>query len=156
VPPLHPEEPEPRPEEPTEGARKRGRPRPQAVEIVSIHGPVSQKECEQCHAGSRSNRLLMSKQELCWSCHNRADFPGKVVHPPVEAGFCDACHDPHRSQYAYLLVRAPSELCQGCHDASTDPTVAEHRAVKGDDCRSCHDPHATDRKFMLKRDEEPS
>lgn len=156
VPPLAPQVPVPPSDEPAEAVRAGGRPRPEPVAIVSVHGPVAAKECEQCHSGSRSKRLLEPKQDLCWSCHDRKDFPGEFVHGPVAAGYCDACHNPHRSPNAHLLVRKETELCVGCHDTGSDPKLLEHRTENGDDCQRCHDPHAADREYMLKRDAEPS
>jgi predicted CXXCH cytochrome family protein len=156
VPPLHPKEPEPSPEQLVEGIGERDLPQPTGVQISSVHGPVASKECDQCHSSERSNRLVEPKQDLCWSCHDREDFPGEVVHGPVAAGFCDGCHDPHRSKHPYLLVRAETELCEGCHDQFSYAALAEHRTAKGDDCQSCHDPHAAGRQYMLKRDAEPS
>jgi predicted CXXCH cytochrome family protein len=152
VPPLHPEE----PAQVAESATQPTLSEVTDLPMVSVHGPVAQKECEQCHASARSNRLVEPKQDLCWSCHEREDFPGEVVHGPVAAGFCDACHDPHRSKHRFLLVRAQAELCDGCHDQSSFAAIAEHRATNGDDCQRCHDPHAADRQYMLKTDEEPS
>jgi predicted CXXCH cytochrome family protein len=156
VPPLHPEEAEPTPEEVVDREGPAGPWESTELPMVSVHGPVAKKECEQCHMSARSNRLVEPKQDLCWSCHDREDFPGEVVHGPVAAGFCDACHDPHRSPYRFLLVRALAELCDGCHDQSSFAAITEHRTAKGDDCQRCHDPHAGDRRFMLKSDDEAS
>jgi len=156
VPPLHQEEPELAPEEilveqPTQMARAMPRTRP-----LSIHGPVAEKECSECHASDYSNQLKKPKEDLCWTCHDRDDFTGTVVHGPVAAGFCDGCHDPHRSAHDYLLVSSREELCTRCHDQTSYARIAEHRAERGDDCQGCHDPHASDRKYMLKRDDESS
>jgi predicted CXXCH cytochrome family protein len=156
VPPLYPEEPEPTYEERAAGELQQvaeGRPK---TRIISIHGPVAKRECDQCHESRFSNKLKAEKQDLCWSCHNREDFPGEVVHGPVAAGFCDACHDPHRSPHRFLLVRDRNEICQNCHDQFTFANLAEHRAAEGGVCQDCHDPHAGGRKYMLKRDAEPS
>jgi len=156
VPPLHPELPEPAPDELAEGTRKPGAPQAEAVQSISIHGPVAAKECEQCHSGSRSKQLVEPKPDLCWSCHDRKDFPGEFVHGPFAAGFCEACHNPHRSRNPHLLVRPQAELCQGCHDQPDYSELGEHRIAKGDDCQGCHDPHAAGQKYMLTRDEEHS
>jgi predicted CXXCH cytochrome family protein len=156
VPPLHPVELDPVPVELEEGdiqqlARVRV-----ANPIVSVHGPVAEKECDQCHLGRYSNRLKVEKEELCWTCHDREDFAGEVVHGPFEAGFCQACHDPHRSQYEYLLVSDSKDLCEGCHEQYDMAALAEHSSGEDRLCQSCHDPHASERKYMLKEDEDPS
>jgi predicted CXXCH cytochrome family protein len=156
VPPLYPEEAEPATEEvPADEAPRLARVRPRRRPL-SVHGPVAEKDCEQCHASDYSNQLTEPKEDLCWSCHDPEDFPGEVVHGPVAAGFCDGCHDPHRSAYPSLLVSAGGELCDTCHDQTGFANIDEHRSERGDDCQGCHDPHAADREYMLKRDAEPS
>jgi predicted CXXCH cytochrome family protein len=156
VPPLYPEEPEPILEEPDEGeipqvarARSVGR-------IVSVHGPVAEKECDQCHSSRYSNKLNTEKEDLCWTCHDPEDFAGEVVHGPFAAGFCQACHDPHRSQYEYLLVSDRTDLCKSCHEQYDMAAIPEHSSGEDRLCQSCHDPHAAARKFMLKGDKDSS
>jgi len=151
-----PEEPEPLSEEPSEGiapqvTRARG-----ANRIVSVHGPVAEKECEQCHSTRYSNQLIAEKEELCWTCHDPEDFAGEVVHGPFAAGFCQACHDPHRSKYEYLLVSDSTDLCESCHEQYDMAAIAEHNSGDERLCQSCHDPHAADRKYMLKGNEDSS
>ena len=154
VPPLYPEEPGPMSDEPVDGQGQRlAQVRPTAID-VSVHGPVAKRECNGCHATDYSNRLKAEGEDLCWTCHEREDFGGKVVHGPVAAGFCGGCHDPHRSEHAFLLVRAPAELCEYCHDALSFESLPDHRVEQGDDCQGCHDPHAAGRKYMLKGDAE--
>jgi predicted CXXCH cytochrome family protein len=156
VPPLYPEEPEPLPEGPDEGnvppvVRSRAISR-----IASVHGPVAEKECDQCHSSRYSNKLKVEKEELCWTCHDREDFAGAVVHGPFAAGFCEACHDPHRSKYEYLLVSDETDLCESCHEQYDVAAIPEHSSDEDRLCQSCHDPHAAARKFMLKADEDSS
>jgi predicted CXXCH cytochrome family protein len=156
VPPLYPEKIEPLPEDLEEGnapqvARVRATNR-----IVSVHGPVAEKECDQCHSSRYSNKLKVEKEELCWTCHDREDFVGEVVHGPFAAGFCQACHDPHRSQYDYLLVSDKTDLCKSCHEQYDMAAISEHSSGEDRLCQSCHDPHAAERKFMLKGNEDPS
>ena len=156
VPPLHPVELELMPEEFGEG----NPPQIARAAVVnlnaSVHGPYAEKECDQCHSSRYSNRLKAEKEELCWSCHDREDFAGEVVHGPFEAGFCQGCHDPHRSENEYLLVSDSADLCEGCHVQYDMAAIAEHRSGEADLCQSCHDPHAADRKFMLKSNEDSS
>jgi predicted CXXCH cytochrome family protein len=154
VPPLHPEEPVPASGEFAEGdgrrlARKNG-----ARPILSVHGPVAKKACEQCHTGRFSNRLKAEREDLCWNCHDPENFAGEVIHGPVAAGHCQGCHDPHRSVYKFLLISDAADLCVSCHEQYDTVAVAEHRDIAAVTCQSCHDPHSAELKYMLKRDEE--
>jgi predicted CXXCH cytochrome family protein len=156
VPPLYPVDIATTPEELADlGDELPGGSKPPAW-IVSVHGPVSKRECDLCHASRYSNRLNQKAEEICWDCHEPEDFPGQVVHGPVASGNCNGCHDPHRSEYPNLLVRAEAELCEHCHDEQSFARLEEHRATDGEDCQRCHDPHAADGEYMLKRDEEAS
>jgi predicted CXXCH cytochrome family protein len=156
VPPLHPVEPEPAPEGLEEGESPQLARAPVANPNASVHGPVAEKECDQCHSSRYSNRLKAEKEDLCWTCHDPEDFAGEVVHGPVAAGFCLGCHDPHRSQYEFLLVSDRADLCEGCHEQYDMAVIPEHSSGEDRLCQSCHDPHAADRKYMLKRNEDPS
>jgi predicted CXXCH cytochrome family protein len=154
VPPLYPEEPEPMPEALGGGNAPRIARVRAANRNASVHGPVAEKACDQCHSSRYSNKLKAEKEELCWNCHDREDFAGEVVHGPFAAGFCQACHDPHRSQYEYLLVSDKTDLCESCHEQYDMAAIPEHSSGEDRLCQSCHDPHAAARKFMLKGDEE--
>jgi predicted CXXCH cytochrome family protein len=116
----------------------------------AVHDPYTEDSCGECHDAGFSNRLIVSKDELCWTCHDREDYPGKVVHGPMQSGHCDGCHNPHRSPFENLLVREPETLCQECHDETTFVAFEEHRAEQGEDCLECHDPHAASREYLLR------
>ncbi len=156
VPPLYPEEAELALEDSGESETPQVR-RTRAVNPnATVHGPYAEKECEQCHSSRYSNRLKVERKDLCWTCHDREDFPGAVVHGPFEAGYCEGCHHPHRSEHEYLLHSDQADLCVGCHVQYDAEAIVEHR---GDDerlCQSCHDPHASERKYMLKENEDSS
>jgi predicted CXXCH cytochrome family protein len=156
VPPLYPEEPARVLEDPEEGETPQVA-RTEAVNLsASVHGPYAEKECDQCHATRYSNRLKAEKEELCWTCHDREDFAGEVVHGPFAAGFCVGCHKPHRSEHEYLLVSDRADLCVECHEQYDMAAIPEHSSGEDRLCQSCHDPHAAARKFMLKGNEDSS
>jgi predicted CXXCH cytochrome family protein len=98
VPPLHAEEPESPSDQPSDAAQRRSLSRPKGIEIVSIHDPVADKECEECHASARSNRLVAPKQDLCWSW-------GLADHRAEKGEDCQSCHDPHAASRKYMLKR---------------------------------------------------
>jgi predicted CXXCH cytochrome family protein len=156
VPPLHIEKSEAPPEVlAADDAVKRSRPPPRKL-ISSVHGPVADKQCQLCHENRFSRKLNGGAEELCWSCHQRQDFPGTVVHGPVAAGQCIGCHDPHRSEHPQLLVQPAASLCEYCHTPRNFARLDEHRAQQGEDCQHCHDPHASDIRYMLRRDSDAS
>jgi len=116
---------------------------------ASIHEPYAKEACVDCHWSRFSSAMKAEGAELCWSCHKREKFPGKVVHGPTDAGECTACHLPHDSKYRFLLYTTPAEICDGCHDENTFGEKAQHIKEQGSDCLSCHNPHASDREYML-------
>ena len=96
----------------------------------------------------------MDPPELCAMCHEAKDTK-KFIHGPVAAGACTACHDPHESDNAKLLVSSSiNELCTSCHQAKDEflhKTTNIHPPVK-DMCTNCHDPHTEDHLYQLKAD----
>ncbi|MBL7049942.1 MAG: cytochrome C [Nitrospira sp.] len=85
----------------------------------------------------------------CYECHDK--FTGKrLLHSPVEAGECTACHNPHGSPFKFMLKASGGDLCYECHDS--DLTTAEYvhgpAAVGG--CTACHDPHSSDYDMNLR------
>ena len=132
------------------------------------HGPFAAGECGRCHSlgqsksftGNRdiagqaaspmgsisaSSRLIMPKQELCISCHERhgatfANTRNLQQHPQVAQGLCTGCHNPHQSLRRYMLVKTSNiELCGGCH--SPDSLSSVHAAEPERDCITCHNAH---------------
>jgi predicted CXXCH cytochrome family protein len=131
---------------------------------------------------------------VCLSCHNQtitteggrpieniaallAEKPNH--HGPVRDGDCTACHDPHASEHAQLLVReyatdfyAPFRLdqyslCFGCHseklvlnasgsgltgfrDGDRNLHWLHVNREKGRTCRVCHEIHASGRPFHIR------
>ncbi|MCC7292163.1 MAG: cytochrome c3 family protein [Phycisphaerales bacterium] len=163
-----------------------------------VHAPTGRGEgCTACHDVSRdvSPRPAADEERaLCLSCHDTLITLGEgrsvanmasllttnsVQHEPVKSGRCSACHDPHASDHARLLVGeyAPGfyaafdvsqyELCLRCHDANkllrkSDATVTGFRngdlnlhwlhvnRSKGRTCRACHETHASSQPFRMR------
>jgi predicted CXXCH cytochrome family protein len=163
-----------------------------------VHGATAGGAgCTSCHggAGTLSPRVPPDhRMELCLGCHDEpieretgrplaniaallSDHPSH--HGPVRSGDCTACHDPHASRHARLLVDAyPAgfyatferdryELCFRCHGEDRVCAVSGvgatgfregdrnlHRVhvnrAKGRTCRACHEVHASSRPFHIR------
>jgi predicted CXXCH cytochrome family protein len=111
------------------------------------HGPYAAKQCQDCH-GKGTSALILPIEELCFKCHS-LDVRKKYIHGPIASGGCKVCHQPHGSNYPFLLVAEPKEFCLYCHDRDA---IARNDAHIGMDtqCTECHDAHSSDEKYLLK------
>jgi len=120
----------------------------EAYEQKNIHAPVEMGECSACHeTHSSENRslLLVSKEKLCFECHDSDLKKGKSIHAPVEMNSCEDCHTAHESEYKSLLVADKSTLCFNCHDNVQGEITSKHpHAVAVDDCFTCHFSHSSE------------
>ncbi len=124
-----------------------------------VHQPVKNGECTSCHNPSGKKHPAFKKEAfsltdngkagLCSECHERKNTK-KYVHPPVAAGDCLDCHDPHQSNNKFQLKEAGAALCYMCHDKSKLDRPFPHMPVAEGKCLSCHDPHQSEHKYMLK------
>lgn len=147
------------------------------------------KNCGNCHVAHASERAALIQKDpldLCINCHaieiqtetriirNIAGLlqNPRTTHAAIELDGCKTCHQPHGSEYAFLLRnRYPSEiyvtpaidlfaLCFDCHDASiygeentTTGTFFRQgtrnlhyvhlTGRKGRSCHICHNAHGT-------------
>lgn len=104
----------------------------------SSHAPYASRDCGGCHNLQEGLRLWAQGAELCWRCHQKADFEGEYLHGPVAVGDCVFCHDPHKSEYEDLLTAKGGGLCLECHRRQD---LGELHSGVGEECLSCHDPH---------------
>jgi len=170
-----------------------------AVETAAVvHGPaLGDDACVGCHVGHASDLPKLQRQpqpEACLACHDRPleDRNGRRIadmaallrdnpnhHGPIREGSCTACHDPHASPNARLLMAAypPDfyakfdvglyQLCFSCHKPEmvlneNGSGVTGFRAgtrnlhfvhvnqEKGRTCRACHEVHASKRPFHIR------
>jgi len=112
------------------------------------HEPFAAKECDSCHDKGSSNGLVVSREKLCFQCHD-FDLKAKYVHGPLVAGGCLLCHDPHSSPYKHLLRSDSDGFCLSCHDQRDLTKVDGHQAGRVD-CTSCHEASMSDKKYLLK------
>ena len=89
---------------------------------------------------------------VCFDCHKKSEFQGKVVHKPLAKGECSSCHNPHVAHFKGLLERQGADLCYKCHlgKKKTFNQGVVHPPVRQGECLSCHAPHVSSRKGLLK------
>lgn len=158
---------------------------------ADCHAAIAKKStvhadfCDSCHEGLDARVMPHKTQgksakqraaegpDLCFGCHDKAMFKGKVAHAPVESGLCLTCHDLHGSDYQGLLRKDTALLCLDCHpdiqkgphviagfsrsghplgaeplrqDENGKPIIAEDplRPGKKFYCAACHEPHRSE------------
>lgn len=103
-------------------------------------------KCASCHDRAGTGYAVRApKDALCYRCHKRQDG-GKNIHGPLGGGECTACHDPHGSMNAALVLDRPDALCGGCHDQES--SSRHMKESRGRRCTECHDPHSSDKAFL--------
>ncbi len=100
---------------------------------LKIHGILRARGCVVCHSPHATEhrfQLLAEINDLCTSCHVGLqdteeghpvqNHPLDGVEDPLRPGnsfSCSSCHDPHGSNYSYLLIGDPRGglVCVKCH-----------------------------------------
>jgi predicted CXXCH cytochrome family protein len=120
-----------------------------------LHGPVAAGSCLSCHEVKESGgtvRITLAggvtadnETALCLTCHDdmAARLKQKAVHAPVAGGACSSCHDPHGSDFRFMLPAEGTASCLTCHSDIQEAMGAAftHEPAK-QACTVCHDPHA--------------
>lgn len=74
----------------------------------------------------------------------------RVVHAPVSAESCDACHEEaDAAAHTFSLTNEGAALCTDCHDAF-EGKVRHGPVAEG--CTTCHDPHGSHAAKLLTGD----
>jgi predicted CXXCH cytochrome family protein len=121
----------------------------------AVHPPVAGGNCTDCHSPHASDipKLLLAEvPDLCYKCHDKLTFMGKIIHAPVGIGMCINCHVPHQSDNEKLLQSQPPDLCYNCHDKAGFSRKNIHSPVAGGMCLTCHRPHVSEYFALLNRD----
>jgi predicted CXXCH cytochrome family protein len=126
---------------------------------ASVHRPVSNRMCAQCHGDPDAPNALEAKgegSELCRGCHNdtvNEILAARRIHWPVaDQVACLNCHSPHASDVAGLLVEPLKPLCGSCHAdviERGEKSLVKHEPVTEGECTLCHSPHASDNMFLF-------
>lgn len=129
---------------------------------ASVHRPVVNKMCNQCHLDSSSPDALQTKSsgaEMCRGCHNRMlneTMAKESLHWPIaDRVSCQHCHSPHASKQAGLLAGPTVEVCGECHAdtlARQQRSGTKHEPASAGECTLCHSPHSSNSDFLLVSD----
>jgi len=139
--------------------RPHGSDHPTLLRSSGLHRPFAEGSCAACHRQPFGDRLRLRSRgdKLCTACHGDVAenvASGGTVHAAMRdhggrAG-CLACHDPHMSDNATLLIVAGPDLCRACHSEVVEAARAETgHAAAADDCLTCHRPHVSDGAALL-------
>jgi predicted CXXCH cytochrome family protein len=75
----------------------------------------------------------------------------QVLHGPVAAGTCDACHRLTSAKaHTFEVARQKEELCTYCHEFDTGALPVVHQPVLTGECLGCHNPHGGRDKHMVR------
>jgi predicted CXXCH cytochrome family protein len=114
----------------------------------SCHTSIDASKVPHKKTGTFPNGLSAEQPDLCYGCHDRADFSKKYVHTAIGMG-CTACHNPHSSKQPKLLSADPPELCFSCHDRSSFSKQVVHAPVAAGMCLTCHSAHSAENVALL-------
>jgi len=87
-----------------------------------LNGKMSCGDCHDPHEGKAvkgKGATLEGENETCTKCHTSQAGPFVFKHNAMKEG-CTACHSPHGSVNAKMLVARDANLCLRCHLQTTD------------------------------------
>lgn len=65
-----------------------------------------------------------------------------VLHGPIAADSCDACHQlADAGKHTFTIRATGAELCTYCHEFSVKGLAVVHKPVQTGECLGCHNPH---------------
>lgn len=131
-----------------------------------VHMPFEAGMCDACHSVDPAGKIQVKENihEACFVCHSEIQTKeGETIHPALEMGECNQCHNPHTSPHSKLLNQTVSETCFNCHSEDQakkhpfDVVPSEKIALQADltyeglvTCVSCHNPHKAKFPFLMK------
>jgi predicted CXXCH cytochrome family protein len=88
-----------------------------------MNGKMSCADCHEVHGGNAivgTGVDLEGMNATCTKCHTQQKGPFVYEHGAMREG-CVACHNPHGTVNAKMLVARDANLCLRCHLESPDP-----------------------------------
>ena len=116
---------------------------------ITYHMPYLEKECASCHEQYSMGNYVLPQPKLCYQCHENFEDKYKILHGPVEAGYCTACHQPHYGNEKNLLKRIGQDLCKHCHAPGVGFNTKIHEGIEDTNCIECHNPHGGEDRLMF-------
>jgi len=110
-------------------------------------GAIRCTDCHQPHTGMdrRQMRVRSDGETACTKCHTEKKGPFVFEHAGLVIRDCQACHEPHGSVNAKMLIRSTVRgLCLECHSSSTGvltsqpPSFHDVRNPRYQNCTTCH------------------
>lgn len=134
-------------------SRARG---PGTSPLASVHPPVRDGKCLECHPGPGIPPDTTPPMMLCIKCHTAKTEGMAWIHGPVATMVCTRCHDPHGTPYPRLTKLPGNDLCTQCHAHVLAEAAPHHAAVIDGSatCLSCHHAHGGQPPFMLRAPDE--
>ena len=114
-----------------------------------FHPPYAENKCDVCHDKESMGKVLEPLPGLCYKCHDDFEAKYPIKHGPVAGGFCTACHSPHFTENAKLLLRKGQQLCLYCHSSTDLLKNPAHKDIGETNCIECHNPHGGKEKYFL-------
>ncbi|WP_242084874.1 cytochrome c3 family protein [Aestuariivivens sediminis] len=118
----------------------------------SIHPPVKERKCFECHDEKNRTKGKFPLTELCYTCHNGFKKTYAFTHGPAETGRCTMCHNPHKSNEVKLLYSVKQDLCLQCHEQHDIAANNFHANIGEQNCMECHNPHGGDNRNFLRKE----
>ena len=101
--------------------------------------------------GKFKNGLSAAVPELCYGCHAKKNFSGKLNHDPAFTGECAECHASLKKQKHVLAGISGKGHPVGL-EGRTQPVEDPLRPGKPFYCGSCHESHRGDFGKLLRHD----
>ncbi len=149
--------------------------KPTSGPLISTHESYAAGRCDTCHimtanftmsrrdgsthrfgkGGGIPGVLVAPRIKLCIRCHenlsaSKAEAMGLWLHTASARGDWNACHDPHQSEYASMLLNVPVAVCLKCHSAKDIVGAKGHEKIEN--CLGCHNPHLGKDRLRLTKD----
>ncbi len=122
-----------------------------AIGVPSAWGNAS------AQAGKTARPTYEVEPTNCVTANCHADVKAyRVLHGPVAANTCDACHRPTGAKaHTFELSRQKAELCTYCHEFDTGAMPVVHAPVRTGECLGCHNPHGGANNQMVRETSTP-
>lgn len=120
--------------------------------------PEKKESCTNCHKAKslphpqKNSPTFTISNEPCLTCHPQVvDYA--LLHAPVAAGECSACHNPHSKAKSKYIKETGTLICSSCHPPvfAEGDTVFHGEINQGTNkCQACHTQHGSQYPRLLR------